>query len=214
MIGMEPATTPEGGLNPRMTRLAQAFDGARAIVVARGPHRAKEDGEPLRILVPTTGTAAGRRAAEVAFALAKAQGTTATVLFVDDPPVSPQGRPRSRRVGNHPHRTAILSDMEAIARQFDVEIATVARVATDKTAAILGQARRSGDSLIVLGVQARSSEGRPFGALAESLLESSEHSLVLLMGGGTLVPAKPAKSAKPAKTAKAMATAATRRSDA
>lgn len=47
---------------------------------------------------------------------------------------------------------------------------------------VLGQTRRGGHDLIVLGVQPRPSGASPFGALADSLVEGAEHSLLLVLG--------------------------------
>ena len=195
MIGVEPATRPEGGLHPRLARLAQSFDGVRAIVVARGPHRDSPSDGTLRILVPTTGTAAGRRAAEVAYALARAEQAAVTVLFIADPPADRQRRTGYWRPRDQPRSAEILEDMEGLARQFDVQPQKAARTAGDKTAAILGQARRAGDSLIVLGVEPRPSDAMPFGTIADGLLEGSEHSLLLVVGQGPITGGKPANPA-------------------
>ena len=186
MIGMEPATRPEGGLHPALAKVIGSFGGARAVVVARGVHRGRPDDGPLQILVPTTGTDASRRATEIACAIALAQGTGATLLFVADPPVpagrATQGRRRARASsGSDRQQADILDDMGAIATRFGVEAQRLVRTAEDKDAAILGQGRRSGDTLVVLGVTPRPSERMPFGALADSLLEGSPLSLLLVI---------------------------------
>ena len=186
MIGVEPATRPEGGLHPRLARLAGSFEGVRAIVVARGPHRDSPSDGALQILVPTTGTAAGRRAAEVAFALARAERAAVTVLSIADPPTARQGRTVYPRPRGRAGQADILEDMEGLARQFDVQPQKAARIADDRTAAILGQARRAGDSLVVLEVEPRSSEAMPFGTIANGLLEGSEHSLLLVVAEGPI----------------------------
>ena len=194
VIGMEPATAPEGGLHPDLSKMVGSFSGARAVVVARGLHIAKPDDGPLRLLVPATGTDASRRAAEVAFSLARAEGGKVSVMFVADPPAvgSRSGR-RDRAAKAERMQADVLTDMTEIAKRYEVEIETLVRVSDDKDAAILGQARRAGDTLIVLGVSPRWSERVPFGALAGSLLEGSQHSLLLVVNQSSIGVTEPAK---------------------
>ncbi len=183
LIGMEPATTPEGSLHPDLAKVVNSFGGARAVVVARGPHLRGPEEVPLSILVPVTGTDASRHAAEVGFALARAQGAEVSVLHVVDP--EPATRPRSERDvvrrKTERARLEVLADAATMAKRHDVSAREVVRVSDDKGAAILGHARRAGHTLIVLGVSPRWSERLPFGALAASLLEGSQASLVLVV---------------------------------
>ncbi len=187
VIGMEPATAPEGGLHPDLSKMVGSFAGARAVVVARGVHLAQPDDAPLRILIPASGTDASRRAAEVGFALARAQGGKASVLFVLDPPAMGQQPARRRSAGKAERMQAdVLADMAEIGKRYEIEPERIVRVSDDKDAAILGQARRAGDTLIVLGVSPRWSERVPFGALAGSLLEGSQHSLLLVVNQSSI----------------------------
>ena len=125
------------------------------------------------------------RAAEVGFALARAGGTRPTVMAVADPP-APRREAMPRRAAT-PEADA-LKTVTSLAGRFEVEPQTVFREAEDKAAAVLGQARRGGATLIVLGVVSRAGTGRPFGSLAHSLLDGSDHALLLIVhesvGGG------------------------------
>ncbi|WP_245572738.1 cation:proton antiporter [Lichenihabitans psoromatis] len=184
MIGIEPATTPEGGLDPRLAEVVKAFSGARAIVVARGLHRTDPVHGPLQFLIPTSGTGASRRASELGFALARASGASVTALFVGDPIDAPRSGKRRRAAAAEAKSQMgadILRQTAALAARFDITATPVVRQASDKDAAILGQARRAGDTVIVLGVSMRPSDRVLFGALADSLLEGSQHSLLLLV---------------------------------
>ena len=181
IIGREPATTPDGDLHPGLVDLIGSFGGPRAVVVARGMHRENPGEGPLNVLIPTGGTDISTRAAEMGFAIAQGQNTTAAVLVVAEQ----QGAGRSQDRRPEPRKGApgreVLSALAKVAERFDVEAETVQRVSDDKVAAVLGQARRHGHTLIVLGVSSRVSQTRPFGALAHGLLEGSEHSLLLVI---------------------------------
>ena len=198
VIGLDPTTRREGGLQPRVAGLLDGFEGVRLVVAARGIHKRQPADGPLRLLVPSTGTESGRRAAEVAFALAQTGQASVTALFVDAPPTGAGKRLAQRRPsGQRPQREVVLTEMAATASRFAVEIGTVARVATDTAAAILGQVRRADDTVVVLGVQPRPGEGVPFGSLAESLLEGADVSLILVVAPGpsSVVKGGPVKAA-------------------
>src|SRR5262249_9159998 len=63
MIGVDPATSPQGGFDVRATQIASAFTGPVAVVTARGPHERDPQNAPLDVLVPVTGNEVSRRGA-------------------------------------------------------------------------------------------------------------------------------------------------------
>ena len=180
LIGREPATSPTGGLAPELAKLVGSFGGPRAVVIARGALGTDPAG-PLQLLIPTSGTDASRRAAEVGFALCRAEGGSPTVLVVADLPKNVEGRSPDRKRWAAPAESEVLGATTALAGRFGVEAKALTRVSDDKSSVVLGQARRAGDTLIVLGVTPRTSDSRPFGALAHALLEGSTQSLVLVV---------------------------------
>ncbi|MFI4994421.1 MAG: cation:proton antiporter [Hyphomicrobiales bacterium] len=181
MAGLQPAKAEAGGFHAKIVDVARSFDGAIGVVVARGPLHERPMRSRLSVLVPVNGTNASRRAAEFAFALARIENSTTTVVYVAPATGSPGESVRlGRSLLSRRHEDAILKDIAGLADQYGVTIRTVVRVADAADTAILRQARRAGQTLIVLGVTKRPSDTLIFGSLANALLEHAEPSLVFL----------------------------------
>ena len=78
MAGLHPARAEAGGFHAKIIEVAHSFEGAIAVVVARGALKENPSRARLSILVPVNGTDISRRAAEFAFALARIENTTTT----------------------------------------------------------------------------------------------------------------------------------------
>jgi nucleotide-binding universal stress UspA family protein len=178
MIGLQPARAEAGGFHTKIVEIARSFEGTIGVVVARGPLHERPLRSGLNILVPVNGTNASRHAAEFAFALARIENATATVVYVA-PSAGTRGR-LGRSLLSRRHEDAILKDITGLADQYGTSIRTVVRVADAADNAILRQARRAGQTLIILGVTKRPSDTLIFGTLANALLERAEQSIVFL----------------------------------
>ncbi|HEY6833902.1 MAG TPA: cation:proton antiporter [Pseudolabrys sp.] len=175
LIGL--AETAKGNeFSDAVTGLALGFEGPLAIADMRGGLQKKPDGK-LNILVPVNGTEPSRRAAEVAITMARATRASLTVLYVA---VRTGARSNRRSVSDRRHEEAILKDIVAIADGYNVSIRTA--VLTDDTAdgAILNEATRRKNNLIVMGVGRRPGERLFFGDTAAALLQDSECSLLFV----------------------------------
>jgi Kef-type K+ transport system membrane component KefB/nucleotide-binding universal stress UspA family protein len=175
LIGL--AETAKGSeFSDAVTGLALGFEGPLAIADMRGGLQKKPDGK-LNILVPVNGTEPSRRAAEVAITMARATRASLTVLYVA---VRTGARSNRRSVSDRRHEEAILKDIVAIADGYNVSIRTA--VLTDDTAdgAILNEATRRKNNLIVMGVGRRPGERLFFGDTAAALLQDSECSLLFV----------------------------------
>jgi Kef-type K+ transport system membrane component KefB/nucleotide-binding universal stress UspA family protein len=179
IIGLDPARMPNGGFNPEIAKAARAYEGPLAVAVGRGVHREDPIGRPLKILAPVTGAPASKRAAEVAVALARAAHADLTVLHVA--PAQPVGHaaPR-RRIVARLHEEAVLREIVEIADRYDLRARTKIRTSAHPPSAILSEAEKSRDTLIVLGVATRPSDALLFGATADQLLEMSRCSLLFI----------------------------------
>ena len=179
VIGVEPTVAPEGGFHPDVASMARGFEGPLAVAVARGVQVQDPLRTGLDILVPVTGTDVSRRGAEVALALAQASGTPVTALYVLSS--SPGAIAVRRRYGG-PRRAgeAILKEIVDLADQYGVPIRTALRVNMAAEDAILRQARIGRYCLIVMGVARRPGETLFFGNVAESVLESSDRSVLFV----------------------------------
>lgn len=177
IIGLEKTTHRGKDFHESVTTLAQAFEGPLAITAARGDLEKKPAGK-LSIMVPVNGTEASRRGAEVALTVARATKAPLTVLYV-----AVRGNAKSgvrRGIRTRRHEEAILKDIVAIADGYNMSIHTA--VLTDNAAddAILAEAKRRKNNLIVMGVGRRPGEKLFFGDTASSLLEEAECSLLFV----------------------------------
>jgi nucleotide-binding universal stress UspA family protein len=177
IIGLEKTTHRGKDFHESVTTLAQAFEGPLAITAARGDLEKKPAGK-LSIMVPVNGTEASRRGAEIALTVARATKAPLTVLYV-----AVRGNAKSgvrRGIRTRHHEEAILKDIVAIADGYNMSIHTA--VLTDNAAddAILAEAKRRKNNLIVMGVGRRPGEKLFFGDTASSLLENAECSLLFV----------------------------------
>lgn len=180
MIGVEPTAARGGGFDPRVTELATGFHGPVAIAVARGVHQDDPLGGPLDILVPVNGTEVSRRAAEVAFALARAGNGSLHALYVA---TGQEGAARNRLLGPVPGEAG-LKQLVPIAEHYGVTMESSIRVDVAPADAILRQARRGRHTLIVMGVRQRAGDGLSFGEVADAVLESADRSILFVSQEG------------------------------
>ncbi len=181
VIGREPAS--EGGkFHAQITKSAVGFGGPFAIVIARGVDRQEAIGTPLNILVPVTGTAVSRQAAELAIALASASRGSLTALHV-------AGGQRKSRSWQSDIGAAFapLSSAEAIVREvvqlgdaYGVDVKGLVRRILSPQTAILGQIADGSHNLLVIGVSPRPSDQLFFGEIPAELLERAECSLLFV----------------------------------
>ncbi len=176
-VGVEGAGVMDDPVAEDVARAAVAFEGPVAIAHARG--QSEEERGTLRILVPVTGTNVSRRAAEVAFALARSMGVRVTALYV-----SPTGR---RKGGIARSLTGLLRSEEAILRdvailgdQMGATVRTAVRAGVAPEEAILRYAHNGRHDLIVLGVNRRPGESLSFGTVPDAVLEGSKRSILFV----------------------------------
>jgi Kef-type K+ transport system membrane component KefB/nucleotide-binding universal stress UspA family protein len=177
IIGLEKTTHRGKDFHEGVTNLAKGFDGPLAITAVRGDLEEKPAGK-LSILVPVNGTEPSRRAAEVAITMARATKAPLTVLYVSVRGAGKEGARRGLRTRRH--EEAILKDIVAIADGYNISIRTAVLADSAADEAILGEAKRRKNNLIVMGVGRRPGEKLFFGDTASSLLEEAECSLLFL----------------------------------
>jgi Kef-type K+ transport system membrane component KefB len=175
IVGLDKTTVRDNtGFHANITQLASGFDGPLVIADARdGLLNNPTDGK-LSILVPVNGTEPSRRAAETAFAMARADRAPVTVLYVAPPAHS--GRKRSRRMSD-----ALLKDLVALGESYDVDAKTAVRTEHTADDAILKEIEKRKHNLIVMGVERRPGEKLFFGETATAILEKSDRSIVFVV---------------------------------
>jgi Kef-type K+ transport system membrane component KefB/nucleotide-binding universal stress UspA family protein len=175
MVGVEPTGARGGGFAPQVGELVAGFSGWVAIAAARGVHQGDPMGGALDILVPVNGTAASRRAAEVAFALARAGNGSLRALYV-----AAESDAGPRRLFEPAPEEAGLKELAPIAEHYGVEMKTSIRVDVAPADAILRQARLGRHTLIVMGVRRRAGGALSFGEVADFVLESADRSILFV----------------------------------
>ena len=175
VVGLDKTTVRDNtGFHANITQLAAGFDGPLVIADARdGLLNDPTDGK-LSILVPVNGTEPSRRAAEVAFAMARAARAPVTVLYVAPP--ANGGRKRSRGMAD-----ALLKDIVALGESYDIDAKTAVRTEHTADEAVLKEVEKRKHNLIVMGVERRPGEKLFFGETATAVREKSDRSIVFVV---------------------------------
>jgi nucleotide-binding universal stress UspA family protein len=177
VVGLEHTAasgTPE--FHEDVTQIAQGFDGPIAITTTRG----ELDRMPihaLSILVPVNGTEQAKRGAEAAIVMARATNSQLTVLYVTQ---REAGAKRPRRKTSHANQEAILKEIAQMAGGYNLNIHTAMLADSAANDAIMKEAERRKNNLIVLGVGRRPGETLFFGDTAASLLADAKCSLLFV----------------------------------
>jgi nucleotide-binding universal stress UspA family protein len=174
-VGIDDMRAKNGTFSPKIGRIVGAFEGPAAIVMGQGDHLEHPNESRFNILVPITGTDVSRRAAEVAFSLAR--GCPVTALYVANP------RRRQlpwRKMRDHRHEQAILKEVVEMAGHYDIRIKTVVRSRVPPDQAILTEAKKGNHDIIVMGVKRRPGDTLFFGDTAAAVFAKSPCSLLFL----------------------------------
>jgi Kef-type K+ transport system membrane component KefB/nucleotide-binding universal stress UspA family protein len=175
LIGVEKTAHRGKDFHESVEGLAKGFDGPLAITAVRGA-LADKPASKLSILVPVNGTEPSRRAAEVAITIARASKASLTVLYV----AARSGSRVRRTLRSRRNEEAILKDIVAIADGYNMSIRTEVLSSSAADEAILKEAARRKNNLIVMGVGRRPGEKLFFGDTASSMLENTACSLLFL----------------------------------
>jgi nucleotide-binding universal stress UspA family protein len=168
-IGLEGSVEDDGGFAPPMTQLSAGFEGPLIVFTNSG-----EDALQLtarsRILVPVNGSPQSRRAAEIAFALARSTGAKVQTLFVSQTDGHSRTRLREERV---------LKDMAELGERYDVTVTSRISPRAAAVDAILKESKRN-FAMIVMGVSARPGDELFFGNTATAVLKDWKGPVLML----------------------------------
>jgi Kef-type K+ transport system membrane component KefB/nucleotide-binding universal stress UspA family protein len=171
IIGVADTHNPKGGFGKEVSRIAATFEGPVAIVDTQDSSAERLLRGPGKIVVPVNGTEASRRAAEIAFALARASSAEVAVLYVATPRDGKGGGGGKARPARRNYN-AILKDMRKLAERYGIDARRNMVENAAPVDAILDEAKRDYD-LIVLGANRRPGDTLFFGNTAAAILERS-----------------------------------------
>jgi Kef-type K+ transport system membrane component KefB/nucleotide-binding universal stress UspA family protein len=180
VVGIEKTRGPKGGFTKDITGITESFEGPLVVAVAGGKDAPVFD-QNSRILIPVNGSDVSRRAAEVAFVLARASDARVTGLYVLSTSAANAKRKRGRR-GSTTRRNeeAVLKDIAEVGDRYGATIRTAMQVDVAADEAILKEAKRRGYDLIVLGVSRRPGDTLFFGNTALAVLDNSDIPVVFV----------------------------------
>jgi nucleotide-binding universal stress UspA family protein len=166
-IGLEDGVEADGGFAPKITELAGGFEGPLLVFAGRDN---KPLGRKSRLLVPVNGSSQSRRAAEIAFALARASGASVQALFVSQT----DGHARTRL-----REESVLKDMVELGERYDVNVRTRISPRSAAAQAILKEGARN-FAMIVMGASARPGEELFLGNTAAAVLKDWNGPILML----------------------------------
>jgi nucleotide-binding universal stress UspA family protein len=168
-IGLDGTVEEDGGFAPKVNQIAAGFSGPLIVYAHCGDEAARLTSRS-RLLVPVNGSPGSRRAAEIAFAIARATGCKVHCLFVSQN----DGRSRTRV-----REESVLKDMSELGERYGVDPTTRISARSGAADAILKEARRN-VAMIVMGVSARPGEELVFGNTATKVIQSCEMPVLFL----------------------------------
>lgn len=175
-VGVDPVSSQSGGFSRRVSRLVGSFASMVAIVVSREGRTPVGDNE-LRILIPISDTERSIRAVEFGCALARPSGAAVSVIYILEPNEAQQ-RPRfGREESGH---AAAFERIDEISAQTGVKITKTLQEGSSAEVAVLRHARRGRYNLLVVGVSRRAGERLSYGRIADTLLDTSDRSIVFV----------------------------------
>jgi nucleotide-binding universal stress UspA family protein len=168
-IGLEDSVEKDGAFVPRLNQLAAGFEGPLMLFVDPGG-QAPQLNARSRLLVPVNGSPQSRRAAEIAFSIARGTGARVRVLFVSQT----DGRSRTRL-----REERVLKDMAELGERYNVPVTTQISARAAASGAILNEAKRN-YAMIVMGVSARAGEGLFFGNTVTAVLKDGSYPALMV----------------------------------
>jgi nucleotide-binding universal stress UspA family protein len=175
-IGKKSMQTKSGAFPPDIARIVSAFDGPTALVIGRDATLKEPQQYPNHILVPIAGTDVSRRAAEVAIAIASACNCPVTALYVAT--TGPNSKRRGRTAREQ--ERAIVEEIAAIAKHYDVTLSTETNSSLAPDKAIVKLAKSGEQDLIIMGVSRRSGERLFFGDTVATVFQEAPISIMFV----------------------------------
>jgi Kef-type K+ transport system membrane component KefB/nucleotide-binding universal stress UspA family protein len=175
-VGVDtPLSSTPHRFEDQLQRLAAGFSGPLGIVFNAKPELAMA-ASPLRLLVPTGGTAEARMATEIALALAKGSDGAVTALHVFDPRDDGDQLRGRRRQG-----LSLLVDARRLGKRSGVEVTGLTLSHSRPETAIERAARSGTYDLIVVGTSLRQGDKALLGPRSTALIGSLRMPILLIV---------------------------------
>ncbi len=169
IVGLSNTHDPNGGFSADVSLVAKGFEGPIAVVDVPNWQESDLAKHASKILIPVNGTDNSRRAAEVGFTLARANGAQVTVLYVT-PGKGGKRLSHTRSRASRRSDIAVLKDIAALAKRYEVIVHRKVQVDTAPDEAIIKEAK-NGYTLVVLGANRRPGDTLFFGNTAAAVLD-------------------------------------------
>jgi nucleotide-binding universal stress UspA family protein len=178
VVGIADTRDPKGGFSEDLSLITRGFEGPLAVVDTRSRQHELVKDRHGRVLIPVNGTDVSRHAVEVGLTLARASDAHVTALYVTRAAAS-RATSSPRRLVMRRNELGVLKDIAAPAERYDVPLRNTTRADTAPDEAILREAGRGYD-LVVLGVGRRPGDMLFFGNTAAAVLERSPTSILFV----------------------------------
>ncbi|HEX3810086.1 MAG TPA: cation:proton antiporter [Rhizomicrobium sp.] len=176
LIGLGNGHDKDGNFSGEINQLAKGFNGPIAIATTDNGDEPKPLNGRAKILVPVNGTEPSRRAAEVAFALARPTRATVVALYVSQV-AARKNSPAQRNAKRN--EEAVLKDISDLADRYDITLRTRIALKGSPQSVIQNELQR-GYALLVIGVNQRPGEELFFGDTANNVLIKAKGPILLV----------------------------------
>ena len=177
LIGLENGHDKEGNFSKKTDELAKGFDGPIAIAAIGSGGEPQPLNSRARILVPVNGTDPARRAAEIAFAIARPTRAQVLALYVSQKAEGSRNAPAWRTARRN--EEAVLKDISELGERYDVKLRTKIALKAAPQDAILKELN-NGYALLVMGVNQRPGEELYFGETATGVITKAKDPILLI----------------------------------
>jgi nucleotide-binding universal stress UspA family protein len=177
--------TPEAAQESPVTVFSPLIDyvlrlAPCATILIQGHEDVNLNDELSRVLVPTNGSVASRRAAEIGFSLLGEMSDEVVILKVVEEEPNGDERLVRRQVS---FGRAVVEDLAGLASSFGVQASGSVVVGSSPEEVILSRAANDGIGLIILGTDVRVGEHRLYlGARVERILQRSPCPVMIVNG--------------------------------
>ncbi len=178
-VGLANMVDAKGAFSAPLSQAIVGFDGPMGLVMA-GSSADAALRDNYRILVPVNGTETSRRGFELALAMAAAETSRITALYIADTGSDAAPKSARRSTARRKAQSAVLADVTELAKRYGHTIHTAVHLEGAPDDAILKEAKTQNTDLIVIGANRRVGDTLYFGKTVAALLEHWKGAIVVV----------------------------------